>query len=80
MDRILEFRRYDGEMVQTNVRGILVASHHDVVFWTICHRKHVVRYGLQVKTFLGSVEAAEEFGSCVRHAAECDGLFGEEKW
>ena len=75
IDRIMEFRRFDGEMVHANIKGELIASYHDAVFWTMSGKRHAVRYCLQVKTFSDGVEAAKEFGLCVRHAAECDGLF-----
>ena len=47
------------------------------VQWSVDGRgRHAVRYGEQVHTFKKSddVKAAEEFGLCVRHAAECAGL------
>ena len=38
--------------------------------------RHVILYGAQATAFAkgADVEAAKEFGLCVRHAAECVGL------
>jgi hypothetical protein len=48
------------------------------IAWTIDRRgSHHVRYGKQHKKFIGpnrDIDAAQEFGLCVRHAAECEGL------
>lgn len=47
------------------------------VAWERNGRKHRVVYGLQTKEFSGidaDMRAAYEFGACVRHAAECNGL------
>lgn len=55
-----------------------------VIVWSLKGRTHQVRYGLQVKTFkqdgkdpsFAQLAAATEFGCCVRHYAECEGVFG----
>ena len=39
---------------------------------------HIVTYGHSEKTFHDNLAASREFGECVRHAAECAGLFDEE--
>jgi hypothetical protein len=42
--------------------------------WSVEKGLHTVQYYKQVKTFVNDLQAAEEFGHCVRHAAECKGL------
>ena len=68
------FRRYDGEQIEVKIKGKLVAEYGDRVFWTLYGKMHVVRYCLQVKAFSDDIKASEEFGHCVRHCAECDGI------
>lgn len=68
-----------------NYQGVLVAAPDDlknivavtagVVVWSKGGKKnHQVRYGLQVKGFNNDIDAAKEYGLCVRHNAECDNL------
>ena len=41
---------------------------------------HVITYGHMRRTFSCDLAASREFGECVRHAAECAGIFdGENK-
>ena len=52
----------------------------DGVTWSCNHKKHMLRYGLQVMEFSNKradLDAAAEFGRCVRHQAECEGVFDE---
>lgn len=47
------------------------------VMWLKSKTLHKVCYGASVKVFNGKdrdLEAAKEFGFCVRHSLECDGL------
>lgn len=37
-----------------------------------------VRYGLQLRRNLNYSQAAAELGSCIMHAAACDGLLGQD--
>ncbi len=42
---------------------------------------HTVTYGHSERMFQGAgsdLKASREFGECVRHAAECAGIFDEE--
>lgn len=43
--------------------------------WTMGKKKivHQIQYGTQVKTFENDMDAAIEFGTCVRHSVECAG-------
>ena len=50
------------------------------VTWQCHGRKHggqvhTVTYGHSERTFGNDLSAAREFGECVRHAAECAGIF-----
>lgn len=51
----------------------------DGVTWSCNKTEHMVRYGLQVTKFgkKADLDAAAEFGRCVRHQAECEGVFDE---
>ena len=48
----------------------LACAHHG--------RVHIVTYGHSEHTFHCDLKAGREFGECVRHAAECAGLFDLE--
>lgn len=68
---------YRGELVVApRDFSCVVASYQDgVIVWSRSGKSnHQVRYGLQLKTFKDDLSAAREFGECVRHLAECDGL------
>lgn len=57
-----------------------IANFKGVVSWRECldfqqEKRWLVIYGLQVKTLYTFEEAFDEYTSCVRHAAECDGYF-----
>lgn len=57
-------------------KHIVVASLDDGrIVWSRDETIHQVRYGLQVTEFDISqdLRAAEEFGYCTRHHAECEG-------
>lgn len=73
----LQFLNYKHELVDAPKElAIEIANHADgLVVWSRGGKKnHQVRYALQVKTFTDSMEAAQEFGECVHHAAECVGI------
>lgn len=45
--------------------------------WSVENGLHTVQYHLQVRAFANDLQAAEEFGHFVRHAAECKGLLDD---
>ena len=61
-------------------RGTRVAAYgaDDVITWSRGSGIHRINYGLQTKNFTDDVRAAKEFGLCVRHYAECEGLLIDE--
>lgn len=73
-----------GEMVEAPADlPIIVADYADgYIVWSRKGKVHQVRYGLQVHTY-GLLDrqrvemAADDFGQCVRHYAECEGLLDE---
>ena len=73
------FPNYLGEMTQCpkDHRHEVINLGDGVIVWSSTKAgKHRVRYGLQAKDFhggTGDVEAAQEFGYCVRHWRECEG-------
>ena len=71
-------RNYAGEMVETPADFPIFVASVDSVVWTWKKTRrtelHQVRYGLQVRQFPTSEDAAHEFGLCVRHQAESAGL------
>lgn len=53
------------------------------VTWQVYGRKyhgqtHVITYGKSTTTLHCDLKAGREFGECVRHSAECAGIFDEE--
>ena len=57
---------------------VIVAEHAGrAIVWSGQNGQYQVRYGLQVKTFWHSSQAAEEYASCVLHYAKCEGLIRE---
>ena len=68
------YPNHAGEMVPTPADfPNIVETYYDIV-WSRKKTLHQVRYGLQVRRFSTSDDAAHEFGLCVRHQAECAGL------
>lgn len=77
---ILPLYRRIAETTQRVPKVVAKLPNYDVE-WTAYKTKHVVRYGKQVKEFRGKdkdLAAAHEFGICVRHAAECEGIIESE--
>ena len=72
----MKCRNYKGEMIEAPADLYQhVATHADNhIVWSRRGRLHQVRYGLQVSQFHDSFMAAREFGHCVHHYAECEGL------
>lgn len=72
------FRDYKGcQQPAPAERKHRVAAHgaNDVINWSRGSMKHHrVNYGLQSTEFTSDLDAAVEFGYCVRHYAECEGL------
>ena len=69
-------------MSKATVRIIALYSNPESysVIWSYKPRaakahRHAVTYDQQSKTFADDLQAAREFGECVRHAAECAGAF-----
>ena len=59
------------------VVATVVFDHQYPVTWKAGKTVHVVTYGKQIKRFpiKDDIAACHEFGECVRHAAECEGVF-----
>jgi len=55
---------------------ITVLPEYDIE-WSVENGLHTVKYHLEVRTFTDDMQAAEAFGYCVRHAAECKGLLDD---
>jgi hypothetical protein len=65
----------------------IVAKHSNPLSYSVtwqCHGRkgqgqtHTVIYGHSEHTFSCDLAASREFGECVRHAAECAGIFDQE--
>ena len=67
-------RRYDGKMVDPpkDLKTILISTNG--VVWSRSKTKHRIRYGLQVRDYCCPQVAAEEFGQCIGHSLQCDGV------
>ena len=69
-------RNFRGELVDApcDLPTIVASYGGSVIVWSRMHKTHQVRYGLQVHHFNDSIDAAQDFGCCVHHYAECYGL------
>jgi hypothetical protein len=72
----MKVMNYQGELVEAprDLSFDVAEYGKRIVVWSRRGKRHCVRYGLQSKFFEDDVEAAKEFGLCVRHYAECCGL------
>ena len=74
----MQFRNYKGELVNAPAdKPVVLASQGgSMVVWSRDGPtgRHMVRYGLQAKFYTDDLLAAHEFGECVRHYLECQGL------
>jgi hypothetical protein len=71
---------YAGEMIEAPTdlyQHVATYADHYIV-WSRRGNLHQVRYGLETKQFQDSIEAATEFGYCIHHYAECEGLITDD--
>ena len=74
------YRNYAGQLTEAPVDFPTIVAQAGDVIWSKApknqrrNKRHQVRYGLQKRQFRNSADAAEEFGFCVHHQAECSGL------
>ena len=60
---------------------LLVSDTAHDVHWLFNGHTHSVQYGKQVKSFTGpdaDLQAACEYGYCIRHSLDCEGLLDSE--